>query len=120
MMYGNKYRAKKTEVAGIKFDSKKEANRFWELQLLQKGGYIKNLQRQVSFTLIEAYKTKDGKTERACKYIADFVYNRINPDGSVEKIVEDVKGCKKGCAYQLFKIKKKLMWDKFHIDVLET
>lgn len=119
-MYGNKYRAKKTEVAGIVFSSKKEANRFMELQLLQKGGCIKDLQRQVSFTLIEAYRTSDGKTERACKYIADFVYNRINPDGSIEQIVEDVKGCKKGCAYQLFKIKKKLMWDKFHINVLET
>lgn len=118
-MYGNKYRAKKTEVAGMKFDSMKEMNRFMELQLLQKGGCIKDLQRQVSFTLIDAYKV-DGKTERACKYVADFVYYKINPDGSSELVVEDVKGCKKGCAYQLFKMKKKLMWTRYHINVMET
>ena len=104
----------------MKFDSRKEMNRFMELQLLQRGGIIRDLERQVSFTLVEAYKTKSGKTERACKYIADFVYSRINPDGSIEQIVEDVKGYRKGCAYQLFKIKKKLMWVKYHIDVLET
>ena len=115
----NKYKARKTEVGGIKFDSKKEAVRFMELQALQRGGYIRNLKRQVPFILIEGYRTSSGKAERPCKYIAEFTYHRILADGSFDYVVEDVKGCRKGAAYQIFTIKKKIMWDKFRIEIKE-
>ena len=82
-----KYHAKKTELDGITFDSKKEANRYAELKLLERSGAIHNLQRQVRYELIPAQK-KDGKTiERACHYIADFVY-----EDNGKTVVEDVKG----------------------------
>ena len=47
-----KYKNVPTIVDGIRFDSKKEANRDAELRLLQRAGHITNLQRQVPFDLI--------------------------------------------------------------------
>ena len=47
-----KYRNKKVEVDGILFDSKKEANRYMELKLLEKAGEITDLKRQVRYELI--------------------------------------------------------------------
>lgn len=80
----NKYHNKKIGT----FDSRKELNRFHQLQLLQRAGEITNLQRQVAFELLPSQKGADGKTiERPVKYIADFTYN----DKNGKLIVEDVK-----------------------------
>lgn len=115
----SKYHSRKTTVGGIVFDSKKEANRYRELVLLERAGLIQNLQRQVKFLLIpaqyeviERYSEKTGKRlkdkkktiEQECSYIADFTYHK---DGKF--IIEDVKGYKKGAAYEVFTIKRKLM-----------
>ena len=43
--------------------------------------------------------------EKAWSYVADFLY--FNEEGKL--VVEDCKGCKKGAAYDLFVIKRKLM-----------
>lgn len=40
----SKYKAKKTIVDNITFDSKKEANRYCELKLLERAKVISNLQ----------------------------------------------------------------------------
>ena len=48
----NKFNAKKTYVDGYKFDSKKEANRYTELALLLKTGYIKDLELQPKIPLV--------------------------------------------------------------------
>ncbi|WP_416330616.1 DUF1064 domain-containing protein, partial [[Clostridium] innocuum] len=48
----SKYGAVKTEVDGIKFDSKHEALRYQELRLLEQAGEITNLRLQVPFELI--------------------------------------------------------------------
>ena len=93
-------------VDGIRFDSKKEANRYCELKLLEKGGIISNLALQVPYTLVES--TKYG---RAIKYVADFVYKE---NGNT--IVEDVKGVKT----PVYKIKKRLMAEKYGIVIKET
>lgn len=103
----SKYHAKKTVVDGITFDSKKEAKRYLELKAMEKVGSIQNLQLQVPFILIE--KSKYG---RSIKYVADFVY--YNKNGS--KVVEDVKGVKT----PVYKLKKRLMAEKYGIIVLET
>lgn len=42
-----KYHNEKVAVSGITFDSKKEADRYCELLLLQRAGRISELQRQV-------------------------------------------------------------------------
>lgn len=55
--------------------------------------------------LIPAQRDETGKLiEREVSYVADFQYIQ---DG--KKVVEDVKGYKRGAAYQLFTIKRKLM-----------
>lgn len=113
--FPGKYHNKRTTVDGITFDSLKEAKRWKELSLMQHSGMIQNLQRQVKFVLIPAQREPDtigkrggvhkGKLlERECVYVADFVYTKKG-----ETVVEDVKGCKKGAAYNIFTIKRKLM-----------
>lgn len=84
----SKYGNRKTVVDGIEFDSKLEAQRYVTLKLMQRGGMISQLKLQVPFTLIPKQKRDDGKTERACEYIADFTYY----DEFDNFIVEDVKG----------------------------
>ena len=106
-----KYHAKKTELDGITFDSKKEANRYAELKLLERSGAIHNLRRQVRYELIPAQK-KDGKTiERACHYIADFVYEENG-----KTVVEDVKGFRT----KEYVLKRKLMLRVHGIEVREV
>ena len=114
-MARNKYGNEKTKIDGIVFDSKKEANRYRELKLLEKAGEISDLRRQVKFELIPAqYETKDEWVsptrvrqrvvcaEKAVTYYADFVYRDVRTE---ETVVEDAKGVKT----EAYKIKKKLM-----------
>jgi hypothetical protein len=137
-MAGNKFGAKKIKdpATGFVFDSKAEFVRWCELRILERSGKIRNLQRQVKFELIptqreestEVYKAGPQKglpkpgaiIEKGVSYIADFVYEKpyrqfSDNDGELvfsdgwETAVEDTKGLKKGAAYDLFVIKRKLM-----------
>lgn len=99
----SKYRNKKIEIDGIKFDSKKEHKRYEELKLLKEQGIILNLQLQPKFLLQESFK-KNGKTYRKIEYIADFMYEENGV-----KIVEDVKGWQT----DIFKLKLKLFEKKY-------
>ncbi len=105
-----KYRSVKAVIDGEQFDSKKEANRWIELSMLQRAGKISRLRRQVAFTVIEA-KTLNGHHIRPAKYIADFVYVENG-----KTIVEDVKGVRT----QVYTLKKKLMFEKYDIWIRET
>ena len=98
----SKYHSKKVTVDGIEFDSKKEANRYCELKLLEKQGYIKDLQWQYTFILQPGFK-KNGKTYRPITYIADFVYLDLRTN---KNIVEDVKS--PATKTQVYMVKKKL------------
>lgn len=100
----NKYHAKKREVGGEVYDSKKEARRHQELKLLEKAGEIQNLRRQVKYILIPSQRIDGKLVEREVAYKADFVYEA---DG--QTVVEDVKGCKKGAGYDVFVLKRKMM-----------
>lgn len=97
----------------IKFPSQAEARRFDELMLLWKAGKIHELKLQPQFTLQESYVTPEGVRVRAIKYVADFSYNAGNG-----LIVEDVKGGK-ATQTRVYKLKKKLMQDRFGITVTE-
>ena len=119
-----KYGNTKTVVEGIVFDSKREANRFQELSLLERVGAIKNLKRQVKYTLIPSQYEKvwnpqkkafvRGKClERECSYVADFVYVDVK---SGEIIVEDTKGFKT----KDYIIKRKLMLYVHDIKIKEV
>ena len=116
MVVGQKYGNRKTVVDGIKFDSKAEAGRYRQLKMMQDSGEITNLELQKRFVLTPSRKLSNGKTERASHYVADFYY--VTEDG--EHITEDVKGSRKGAAYQMFALKRKLMLDKHDIEILET
>jgi len=109
----SKYNAKKVTMFGITFDSKKEADRYLELRAMFDAKKIICLRTQVPYVVIE----KTSKF-RETKYYADFVYDLITESGPV-LTVEDVKGYRKGVAYDLFKIKKKLMYLKYGIEVIE-
>lgn len=122
----SKYNSKKTTIDGETFDSKKEAQRWQELRLMEKCGQIHDLRRQVPFVLIPAqYETyprwskktgnriKDGRhcIEHECVYVADFVYCK---GGS--RIVEDSKGVRTAD----YIIKRKLMLYIHGIRIVET
>ena len=81
-----KYRNKPTVYQGQRYDSKREAERFMELSLMERAGIIRDLKRQVDFELLPTQKRADGKTERKVVYRADFTYYR-----GKNFIVEDVK-----------------------------
>ena len=76
-----KYKAQKTKRGKLTFDSKKEAERYDALMLLQKAGEIRGLKLQVRYCLQEAYTTVEGDKVKSVDYIADFVYEgRTAPD----------------------------------------
>lgn len=106
----SKYNNRKIRVGGEVFDSKREYNRWCELRLLERSGIIQNLQRQVKFRLIDSQKTPE-RAERPCDYIADFVYYENG-----KRVVEDCKGMRT----DVYKIKRKLMLEKYNISIKET
>ena len=69
----NKYHNNKTEIDGIVFDSRLETSRYKELKLLERAGTIKDLELQLTFELIPAFK-KNKRTFRKTTYKADFKY----------------------------------------------
>lgn len=104
----SKYGNKKTEVDGIIFDSKKEADYYKSLLWRRKLGEIGMLELQVRFTLVEA-----TETERKMEYVADFTFIET---ATGEKKVVDAKGMKT----DVYRIKKKLMKSVLNIDILEV
>jgi hypothetical protein len=105
----NKYNAVKTTIDNITFHSKKEAARYAQLKLYEKGGLISDLRLQVPYELIPKLVI-NGKTERAIKYVADFVY--FDTVHKVE-ICEDVKGM----LTDIFKLKYRLMFQVHNIQI---
>lgn len=126
-MRQRKYGNRKTTIGGKEFDSLKEAQRYQELLLLERAGRISGLQTQVKYVLIptqraasfEVYKSgpnkgrrKTGKLlEHECSYIADFCYIQNG-----ETVVEDAKGYRT----EVYKIKKKLMLERYGIQIREV
>lgn len=110
----SKYGARKVTYDGKTFDSQKEAQRYAELKLLERGKVIADLRWQVMFQLIPAQKDENGKViERPVNYIADFVY--IDKKTG-QRIVEDTKGFKT----KEYIIKRKLMLEKYGIRIREV
>ena len=101
-----------TDYNGIKIGVGAVRSRVSELI---RRGAISNLELQVEYKLIPSQKINGKVVERAVKYIADFCYKENG-----ETVVEDVKGCKKGNAYEIFKIKRKLMLERYGIRVREV
>lgn len=124
--YRNKYHSKKIEIDGETFDSKREAKRWQELKLREDLGLISDLRRQVKYILVPAQREPDrmdytkstkgrlikGKLiEREVAYYADFVYRQNG-----ETVVEDVKGMRT----EVYKVKRKLMLERYGIRIQEV
>ncbi|MCA7985184.1 DUF1064 domain-containing protein [Burkholderia vietnamiensis] len=95
----SKYSNQQCEHDGIKFDSRRERDRWIVLSRQLATGEISELERQVVFVLAEAVVI-DGRKKPALRYIADFVYER---DGKT--VIEDVKGM----VTRQYRIKRHLM-----------
>ena len=108
----SKYHSSKTYVDGIKFDSKREAERYGELKLLEKSGAITDLQLQVRFELYPKHVCT-GSTVPASYYKADFVYTDAQTG---KRVVEDAKGFKTA----EYKRKKKQMRQRYGIEIQEV
>lgn len=96
------------------YASAAESRRAAVLKLLERGGAIRGLREQVRYELIPA---QEG--ERACHYVADFVYEERGqqPDGALwwAIVVEDVKGVRTA----EYVIKRKLMLQAHGIRIRE-
>ena len=106
-MTSSKFHNRKTVVDGITFDSAKEARRWADLKLLERGGVIRNLERQVVFKV-----AIDGV--HICKWIADFVY--FEGQG---RVIEDVKSAHTR-TLPVYRLKKKLVEASFKVEIRET
>lgn len=104
----SKYKAKRTESDGISFDSKKEAQRWQELNTMASAGVISDLERQKPFILQEAFTDKQGRKHKPITYVSDFSYKDM--EGNI--IVEDVKS-KMTRQLPVYRIKKKLFIYKY-------
>lgn len=125
----NKYGNRKCQYNGIVFDSRHEMNRYKDLYFMERGHEISDLRVQVPFVLIpeqreeptERYlrgphkgEYKPGTIiEKACTYVADFVYTDVQ---SGKTVVEDAKGMKT----EVYRIKKKLMLYVHGIRIIEV
>lgn len=93
---------------GIVFASKLEMERYCVLKLYEKCGVISGLELQPRFDIVV--------NKKPCGfYKADFRYTEA---GKV--IIEDVKGSKKGAAYVMFRLKKKIVEALYGIKIVET
>lgn len=76
----------RTGPDGFVYDSKAEYQRWAYLDLMQRGGLISDLQRQVKFEL-KSGDTKVMTRRGIAKYTPDFVYMENG-----QRVIEDVKG----------------------------
>lgn len=88
------------------FSSKKEAERYQALMLMEKAGLIIRLRTQVPYSILV-------NDVLVCTYIADFVYVDGDTGGT---IVEDAKGFRT----RIYRLKAKLMEAVHGIKILET
>ena len=100
-----KYNAKRTEIDGYIFASRREANRYSELKLMESAGEIKDLELQPVYPCVV-------NDDLVCKYIADFRYKI--PSG--REVVEDAKGVKT----PEYRIKNKLVRALYGVVIVEV
>ena len=105
-------------VYGITFDSQAEAQYYMILKGREKAGEIRNLKRQVSYSLLPTARLTAEQTHgkpvtlRSCSYLVDFEFDDLKEQ---RHRWIDVKGCRT----KEFIIKKKMMWYLYHIYVEE-
>lgn len=104
----SKFRNVKTEVGGVRYDSRKEANRAVQLGVMERAGLISDLKRQVVFPL-------DVNGHSICRFIADFDYL----DAAGKPVTEDVKS-EVTRRIPAYRIKNKLFAAIYGREIVET
>lgn len=99
----NKYRAVKTAIDGITFDSKKEARYYSDLKLLERAGEVTDVELQKPFAI-----TINGVL--VCTYRADFSFYDTREK---RPRVVDVKGMDTPVS----KLKRKLVRAQYGVEV---
>jgi hypothetical protein len=102
-----KYRNEPTTVDGQRFDSKKEAERYGQLRLMEQAGEISDLLVHPSFPLVV-------HGQSCGDYIADFGYIR---DG--QTVVEDVKSAATR-KLPVYRLKARLVWALYGLRIREV
>lgn len=105
----NKYKNKKVEYDGIKFDSKMERDFYIHLKKLQANGLVYEFFMQKNYVLIDAYTRSDGTKVRASYYKADFEVHYS--DNRIEVI--DIKGM----LTDVFKLKQKIFETRYPFEL---
>lgn len=105
----NKYKNKKVEYDGIKFDSKMERDFYIHLKKLQANGTVYEFFMQKNYVLIDAYTRNDGTKVRASYYKADFEVHYSN--NQIEVI--DIKGM----LTDVFKLKQKIFETRYPFEL---
>lgn len=99
-----KFNNQKTDVDGIRFDSRKEAKYYEDLLWLQRTGTVKSIELQPEFVLQPGYE-REGKKIRPIIYRADFKVTEA--DGHIYYV--DTKGMRT----QVYLLKKKMLLYKY-------
>lgn len=136
-MRKHKYGAKPTTVDNIRFASQKEARRYQELRLLERGGHIQCLELQPAFDvwvqelsvgarLKRVAARMRGRPEpknlqhKVCTYFADFRYQerelRDSENEHWRVVVEDVKGVRT----PVYRLKKRMVEAQYGIQIREV
>lgn len=102
-----KYGAIPTMLDGIRFASRREADRYAKLRVLEIAGHITNLQLQPSYDLHALGGVK------VARYVADFAYR---DERSQRLVIEDAKGART----PVYRLKKKWVEAEHGIRVVEV
>lgn len=106
----NKYGARRTEVDGVVFASKREAARYRELTLMLAGGVITELELQPQYELVvNGYKIGT--------YRPDFRYWDVEQQ---RRVVEEVKPPTARARSRDYVLRKKLVKALHFVDVVEV
>lgn len=97
-----------TEVGGIRFDSKRESERYAVLLLAERAGEISGLEIQPRFPLVV-------NGQDCGSYVGDFAY--VTKDG--ERVVEDVKSAATR-KLPTYRLKRRLVWALYGLTVVEV
>ena len=110
----SKYGAQPTVVDGVRFHSKKEADRYVELKRLEGIGAVSGVELQPAFPLY-VWDTVNKTATHIGKYVADFRYVLHGPSGLLVDVVEDVKGFKT----PVYRLKKKMVEAQYGVTIRE-
>ena len=110
----SKYGNRRVRLPGEQrsFDSKREAEAWLSLSILQKSGTVMNLRRQVIYPL-------EVNGVKICRYVADFVFQEKYTNGFGDRDRRTVVADAKGYRTPEYKIKKALMKAIHGIDIRE-